>query len=75
MNEVNEIRESTGRLLDLEGISHLLGVSPKTVYYWVSRHEIPFLKVGRHLRFQASDVIEFFHARTLPPKPLANPPK
>ena len=62
-------------LHDLTDIAHVLGVSPKTVYYWVSRREIPYLKVGRHLRFQVAEVIEFFHARTQENRPLASPSK
>lgn len=41
-----------------------LGVSLKTIYYWVGRREIPFLRVGRHLRFNICNVIEYFQAKT-----------
>jgi excisionase family DNA binding protein len=42
-----------------EVASHLK-VSVGTIYYWVSRREIPFIRVGRHLRFQLANVIESF---------------
>ena len=68
-------QQPTSGLYDLCGIAQFLGVSPKTVYYWVSRREIPYIKVGRHLRFQVAEVIEFFRSGSPHPKPLANAPK
>lgn len=47
----------------LTEIAELLRVSPKTVYYWVSRSEIPYLKVGRHLRFNPHQVLSHFAPR------------
>ena len=51
---------SSPNLLTLEEIATYLRVPRKTVYHWVSRNEIPYLKVGRHLRFDAQVVINFF---------------
>ena len=41
-----------------------LHVPLKTLYYWVGRLEIPFLKVGRHLRFRRDEVLQFFQMKT-----------
>lgn len=46
--------------MNVEELGRMLGVSPKTIYYWVSRNEVPYFKVGRHLRFRAQEVIEHF---------------
>lgn len=51
-------------LLTIGEMANELHVSPKTVYYWVGRFEIPFLKVGRHLRFKRDEVLQFFQERT-----------
>jgi excisionase family DNA binding protein len=54
---------SVGRvsnLLDIKEISELLKVPKQTIYYWVSRNEVPYLKIGRHLRFFAEEVIAHF---------------
>lgn len=51
-------------LLNLREMSHLLSVSKKTLYYWVSRNEVPYLKIGRHLRFDYQAVLDFFADRT-----------
>jgi excisionase family DNA binding protein len=51
-------------LLTLKEVACLLQVSPKTVYYWVNRSEIPYVKVGRHLRFNYQGVLDFFAEQT-----------
>jgi excisionase family DNA binding protein len=51
-------------LLNLCEVAQLLSVSKKTLYYWVSRNEVPYLKIGRHLRFDYRAVIDFFEDRT-----------
>ena len=51
-------------LLNAKQIAEALSVSVDTIYYWVSRNEIPFLKVGRHLRFSLGAVLGFFEERT-----------
>ena len=35
-----------GRLLNCQEVAHRLGVNPSTVRAWVSRKEIPFMKLG-----------------------------
>lgn len=45
-------------------MAQTLSVSPKTLYYWVGRREVPFLKVGRHLRFDPVAVVDYFAAQS-----------
>jgi excisionase family DNA binding protein len=52
------------RMLTLLEMALYLRVSKKTLYYWVNRREIPFIKVGRHLRFDATEVLVFFREKT-----------
>ena len=59
-----EAKNGVPSLLKPSQIAEVLNVSDKTIYYWVERNEIPFLKVGRHLRFVAADVIRFYSERT-----------
>ena len=56
-------------LVDLKEIAQVLKVSDYTIYYWVGRNEIPFVRVGRHLRFIVDDVLKFFLRRTEERKP------
>lgn len=51
-------------LLTLGQVSERLNVSRKTLYYWVSRNEVPYLRLGRHLRFDLAAVLAFFEERT-----------
>jgi excisionase family DNA binding protein len=45
-------------------LSEFLCVPQKTIYHWVQRREIPFTKIGRHLRFNPSEIVEHFRGRT-----------
>ena len=58
MEHLNEPLMTPGEL------SAFLRVSPKTIYHWVLRREIPFTKVGRHLRFCATEVLAHFKGKT-----------
>ncbi len=51
-------------LVTLNELSQSLKVSPKTIYYWVARREIPYLKAGKHLRFDLEEVIMAFRAKS-----------
>ena len=57
------------KLMTITEIAQVLSVSPKTIYYWVSRLEIPFIKVGRHLRFNMEKTLAFFAERTRDKEP------
>lgn len=48
---VLEPRSLLGRLVGVDELARELGISRHTVYSWVSQRRIPFLKVGRLLRF------------------------
>ena len=57
-------RASPPELLTVTEIAQRLKVPVNTVYYWVSRREIPFLRMGKHLRFVHAQVVEHFLRRT-----------
>lgn len=58
-------------LLNIHEMASRLKVSPKTLYYWVHRKEIPYLKVGKHLRFDEEKVLECFESRSSQMRPVA----
>ncbi len=43
-------------LLDITSISQQLGVSVNTVYSWVCQKKIPYVKLGRLVRFDSQDI-------------------
>lgn len=44
------------RLLDIHQLSQQLGISVNTVYSWVNQKKIPYVKVGRLLKFDQNDI-------------------
>lgn len=45
-------RSPKTRLVDIHEIAEFYGVSPETVYDWKRAGRIPFVKVGKFLRFE-----------------------
>lgn len=52
-------------LLTSKELVQKINVPINTIYYWVSRKEIPYIKVGKHNRFDYEEVMEFFRDKTL----------
>ena len=52
------------KLLTGKELAEILNVSTQTIYYWVSRNEIPYVKIGKHNRFIKDDVIKYFVAKS-----------
>jgi excisionase family DNA binding protein len=50
------------RLLTVQEAAHLLSVSVSTLYGWVWQRRIPFVKVGRALRFERDDLERFIQS-------------
>lgn len=46
-------------LLTVLEAGRMLNVSPSTLYGWVWQRKITFVKVGRALRFDRADLVEF----------------
>ena len=64
-----ETPKQPAHFLTLKEIAGVLNVPSYTIYYWVGRNEIPFVRVGRHLRFILDDVVEFFIVKTKESRP------
>jgi excisionase family DNA binding protein len=48
---VQGLSAESKRLLDIKAASVYMGISPNTLYQWVSQRRFPFVKVGRLTRF------------------------
>ncbi len=44
------------RLMNINDLSKHLGVQVSTVYSWVSQKKIPYVKMGRLVKFDAKDI-------------------
>jgi excisionase family DNA binding protein len=47
------------KLLTVKELAELVRLSPITIYRLVEQHEIPFIRVGRSIRFDPDAVFEF----------------
>jgi len=52
----------THRLLDVEGAAEYLSVTPRFIRRLVAERRVPFVKLGRHLRFDPSDLDRLINA-------------
>jgi excisionase family DNA binding protein len=57
-------------LIGPEEASEALGVELATIYTWVSRRKIPFVKVGAALRFRPSALANWIREREFSPSNL-----
>jgi excisionase family DNA binding protein len=49
-------KRSSEGTLDNEDAAHYLGCKPGTLRVWVSKRKVPFVKVGRLVRFRKADL-------------------
>jgi excisionase family DNA binding protein len=59
----------TRRLLTIDETAEYLGLAPTTLYKMVSQRRLPFVKVGRLLRFDSRLIDEWLQAHTVMPMP------
>lgn len=57
-----------GRLLTVQEAARYLAVSVSTLYGWVWQRRIPFIKMGRAVRFDPGDLKAFVEANKQPPR-------
>jgi len=55
------------KLLSTEEVATILGTKPKTLIIWrhKKRYDLPFVKVGRLVKYRPQDVEAFVNARTV----------
>ena len=55
------------RLIDEREAARLLSITPGTLSVWrcVKRYDLPYLKVGRAVRYRLSDIEAFLQSRTI----------
>jgi len=58
------------RLLAIQDVAEQLSISVKTVYTMCNQRRIPFVKVGRLLRFDAATMEEWVRKQAVNPLPV-----
>ncbi len=56
--------EDKKALLNSRELAEKFNVPINTIYYWVSKKEIPYIKAGKHNRFDYEEVMAFFKRKT-----------
>jgi len=70
MKDINIERSSSGNsiqtLLSPNEASLILGISPDTLAVWrcTKRYDLPYIKVGRLVRYSLDDIEAFIKSRT-----------
>lgn len=62
-------QEVPHRLVDIWVVADYLGISPDTAYTMVSQRRIPYVKVGRLLRFDLKVIDEWISKNSVMPMP------
>ncbi|GMU78731.1 MAG: hypothetical protein AMXMBFR46_15250 [Acidimicrobiia bacterium] len=52
----------TSRLLDVDAAAQYLSVTPRFIRRLVAERRVPFVRLGRHLRFDPADLDRFVEA-------------
>ena len=63
MNENNTSIEDSRRLLSIGQLSQQLGISVKTLYGWVCLRQIPYVKMGRLVKFDPRDIAKWIETK------------
>ena len=70
-NELHVVGKPEAELVSVEQAAQILSVSVSTLYGWVWQRRIPFVKLGRALRFDVSDLQEFIRRNRVQPRASA----
>ena len=63
---VQNIMQSGFDLIDCQETAEILGISKSALEAWrtTGRYKLPFIKVGRNVRYRRSDVLQWLESRT-----------
>ena len=59
----------TRKLLTVKDVSGYTGLAPDTIYTWVSQRRIPYVKVGRLVKFDEAVLQAWIKQRMVMPMP------
>lgn len=55
-------------IMDIDQLSKKLRVSVSGIYTWVNQRKIPFVKVGRLIRFDSDEIDKWLKEKKVEPK-------
>jgi excisionase family DNA binding protein len=54
------------QILNVKDAAEFVGLKPATIYALVSARRIPFLKIGRAVRFDSQDLTAWLESKRIP---------
>lgn len=60
-----KLRKESKMLLTINDVSQILKISVSTVYRWVHKKEIPYIKLGGKVRFSDSELQQFIKKNSI----------
>lgn len=67
--------ETKKKLMNIGEVAEFLNIPVATVRDYVWRKQIPYVKVGRHVRFRHEEILAWLESRSVPPENLVPPEK
>jgi len=62
---MNKEIEGGPNLISIQQASEYLGITVGTIYQWRSQHKIPYIKVGRRVKFKKEQLDQWLTERTV----------
>ena len=62
------------KLLNIDAVSELIGIKKSTIYSYVHKKQIPFIKIGGKLLFDLKQIQSFISANSFMPESLNDAP-
>ena len=63
---MSNVQESKVRMVDVDGVAAYLSLSPHTIRDWVKKGRIPFVKLGRAVRFDLKELESWVESKKVP---------
>lgn len=55
-------------VMDIHQLSKEIGISKGGIYHWVSQKKIPYIKIGRNVRFDADAINRWLEKKKVEPR-------
>ncbi len=70
LSERDAVQLPESRFLTVGKLASYLGVSKKTIYFWVEEKRIPYVRVGRMVFFELDDIEAWIAQCRVKPAPV-----
>lgn len=64
---IEDSKKSMTKLISPTGLAEMLGISLETVYAWTSQKRVPYIKMGRLVRFDVEEITSWLGGHKVAP--------